>query len=77
MGDVLVEQPPRPPHTQHGQSSTLPDLSASESFGQDGDQYAEYKRLQRELEYINLQEEYIKDEQRLDDGMNLFYRDWS
>lgn len=28
------------------------------------DEYSSYKKLQRELEYINLQEEYIKDEQR-------------
>lgn len=28
------------------------------------DPYATLKRLQRHLEYINLQEEYIKDEQR-------------
>lgn len=61
MGDVLVEQPPQPPHTQ---SNLISDPSSSDNLGQDGDQYAEYKRLQRELEYINLQEEYIKDEQR-------------
>ena len=65
MGDILLEQPTQAPHTLSGLSSIAPDPSAPDFFGQDGDQYAEYKRLQQELEYINLQEEYIKDEQRL------------
>lgn len=60
MADTLVEQQPQAPHKLQDPSST----PGSDAFGQDGDQYAEYKRLQRELEYINLQEEYIKDEQR-------------
>lgn len=67
MADTLVEQPPQAPHKLQEQASTAPD-----AFGQDGDQYAEYKRLQRELEYINLQEEYIKDEQRYVGRHSLF-----
>jgi 26S proteasome regulatory subunit T3 len=38
-------------------------LSALENLGSDND-YAKLKKLQRHLEYISLQEEYIKDEQR-------------
>lgn len=64
MGDILAEQSPQAPHTLFGLSSIVPESTIADAFGQDGDQYAEYKRLQQELEYINLQEEYIKDEQR-------------
>lgn len=64
MGDIIVDQSPQAPHTLSGLSSIAPESTAPDAFGQDGDQYAEYKRLQQELEYINLQEEYIKDEQR-------------
>ena len=64
MADVAVELPPQPPHKKH--------LSATSSYientdllnGESGDPYSSYKKLQRELEYIRLQEEYIKDEQR-------------
>lgn len=66
MGDVLVETPPNPvlpllykrqPATSNAEASDFPSSA-------DIDEYSLYKRLQRELEYINLQEEYIKDEQR-------------
>lgn len=64
MGDVAVEHPPQAPH--HRQ---IPSISSNtdpaDIIGTDGgDGYSTYKRLQQELEYINLQEEYIKDEQR-------------
>jgi len=36
------------------------------------DEYSSYKKLQRELEYINLQEEYIKDEQRFVASSNYY-----
>lgn len=66
MGDVAVESPSPSALRVQSPPSTFPDINSTEVLGaQDGgDQYSEYKRLQRELEYINLQEEYIKDEQR-------------
>lgn len=65
MADVAVERPTTPSLRSTGPPSSFPDINSTEVLGaQDGDQYTEYKRLQQELEYINLQEEYIKDEQR-------------
>ncbi|KAK5709225.1 26S proteasome regulatory subunit 6B, partial [Elasticomyces elasticus] len=66
MADVAVENPannialhkPAP-------LDTIPNIDSLEGTGSDGgDEYATLKRLQRHLEYIHLQEEYIKDEQR-------------
>jgi 26S proteasome regulatory subunit T3 len=66
MGDVLVESP-----ISHAQTlrktvpSTIPSIENFEGVAAEGgDEYANLKRLQRQLEYIQLQEEYIKDEQR-------------
>jgi len=60
-----VQLPPQPPHKKmlasHGTHSDVDTLNNEEV-----DEYSTYKRLQRELEYIQLQEEYIKDEQRWD-----------
>ena len=67
MGDVVVENPANqvPPHKKHPASSLPPNVDTVDILGTDGgDEYSTYKKLQRELEYINLQEEYIKDEQR-------------
>lgn len=63
MGDVLVDSPANqvPPHKK----SLMPHADLTDATATDGsDEYSTYKKLQRELEYINLQEEYIKDEQR-------------
>ena len=67
MGDVAVENPANqvPPHKKQPPSSIPTNLDSVDVLGPDGgDEYSSYKKLQRELEYINLQEEYIKDEQR-------------
>lgn len=67
MGDVAVENPANtvPPHKKQGPTSILPSGDATDMLNAEGgDEYSTYKKLQRELEYINLQEEYIKDEQR-------------
>ena len=66
MGDVLVEQAPLPPHKKPLSSLNSANTdTASEFLSSNGeDSYSSYKKLQRELEYIHLQEEYIKDEQR-------------
>lgn len=66
MGDVLVENPVNhvPPHKKPA-PSTIPSVENFEGLPTEGgDEYATLKRLQRQLEYIQLQEEYIKDEQR-------------
>ena len=70
MGDVAVESPANlvPPHKKPPPAA-IPNLDALEDLGGDGDgagrdEYSTMKRLQRHLEYLNLQEEYIKDEQR-------------
>jgi len=66
MGDVLVENPINhvPPHKKSA-PSTIPSIENFEGLPADGgDDYATLKKLQRQLEYIQLQEEYIKDEQR-------------
>ncbi|OXV09006.1 hypothetical protein Egran_03231 [Elaphomyces granulatus] len=67
MGDVLVENPVNnvAPHKRLAPTDTLPMIDPLEGPGNDsGDEYETLKRLQRHLEYIHLQEEYIKDEQR-------------
>jgi 26S proteasome regulatory subunit T3 len=66
MGDVLVENPANQvlPHRKQMPSS-IPNIDTLENIGTDGsDEYSTMKKLQRHLEYIQLQEEYIKDEQR-------------
>lgn len=63
MADVAVQSPPQPPH-KRTLASILPNADADVVSNEGGDEYSTYKRLQRELEYIQLQEEYIKDEQR-------------
>ena len=65
MADVLVENPANStaPHKRLPPVDALPKIEALEGID-GGDEYSTMKRLQRELEYINLQEEYIKDEQR-------------
>lgn len=64
MADVAVELPPQAPHKKNF-ASIVP-ISDIDVNGNDSvDEYSMYKQLQRELEYIQLQEEYIKDEQRL------------
>lgn len=66
MGDVLVENPANhiPPHKRTA-PSTIPSIDNFEGLtAEGGDDYAALKKLQRQLEYIQLQEEYIKDEQR-------------
>lgn len=61
MGDVLVDSLANQVHPHKKPS---PSADPSDTLHIADDDYTTYKRLQRELEYINLQEEYIKDEQR-------------
>lgn len=66
MGDVLVKNSSNytPPHKKAA-PSTIPSIENFEGLPTEGgDDYATLKKLQRQLEYIQLQEEYIKDEQR-------------
>lgn len=66
MGDVLVESAANSvqPHKK-SIPSTIPSIENFEGVTTEGnDEYENLKRLQRQLEYIQLQEEYIKDEQR-------------
>ncbi len=66
MGDVLVESPINHvlPHKKTA-PSTIPAVENFEGLSTEGsDDYATLKKLQRQLENIQLQEEYIKDEQR-------------
>ncbi len=65
MGDVLVESPFSAQTHKKSTPSTIPSIENFEGVSTEGgDEYATLKRLQRQLEYIQLQEEYIKDEQR-------------
>ena len=66
MGDVAVENPANTvaPHNKPT-PSTIPNVENIEGLSSQGDdEYGTLKKLQRHLEYIQLQEEYIKDEQR-------------
>ncbi|MDI1485044.1 MAG: 26S proteasome regulatory subunit 6B [Ramalina farinacea] len=65
MGDVLIEKPLniQPPHKKRSPSN-IPSIDIDGISNDDSDEYSTLKKLQRHLEYINLQEEYIKDEQR-------------
>jgi len=59
----MVESVQAMPHHRKQQLiSSIPNIDSLEADG--GDEYSTMKRLQRHLEYIQLQEEYIKDEQR-------------
>jgi len=58
-----VQLPPQPPHKKMSALHS-PNVDADVMNNEEVDEYSTYKRLQRELEYIQLQEEYIKDEQR-------------
>ena len=76
MGDVAVENPANtvPPHNKPS-PSTIPNVESIEGLpAQGGDDYATLKKLQRHLEYIQLQEEYIKDEQRCAQLLNQPYK---
>lgn len=65
MGDVLVESPVSHAQLKKSVPSTIPSIEHFEGASTDGaDEYADLKKLSRQLEYIQLQEEYIKDEQR-------------
>jgi 26S proteasome regulatory subunit T3 len=65
MGDVLVDNPANAIAPHKRLPDSIPDIDSLEGSGNDkNDEYATLKRLQRHLEYIKLQEEYIKDEQR-------------
>lgn len=61
MADVAVENPFRAKSEMLGQQHAE-NIAADKLYSED--QYTTFKKLQRELEYIKLQEEYIKDEQR-------------
>lgn len=67
MGDTLVETPlgsHAAPYKKAGLTS-IPSLGKFDGVaGEAGDEYGTLKKLQGQLEYIHLQEEYIKDEQR-------------
>lgn len=64
MADVENPLNTTPPHKKQLLSS-IPNVESLEGFATEGnDDYSTFKKLQRQLEYIQLQEEYIKDEQR-------------
>jgi 26S proteasome regulatory subunit T3 len=66
MASAMVANPADvvAPHKAH-LSSSIPTVESLEGFATEGsDDYSTFKKLQRQLEYIQLQEEYIKDEQR-------------
>ena len=66
MAAAAVESPFNqfPPHNRRAPSS-IPNIDLLQDLiNDDGDDYSTFKKLQRQLEYIHLQEEYIKDEQR-------------
>ena len=62
--DVLSPSTAEAPHKRQIPNSALANIDTIEGMTDSDDQYATYKKLQRQLEYIKLQEEYIKDEQR-------------
>ncbi|KAI5294257.1 26S proteasome regulatory subunit 6B [Ascosphaera atra] len=65
-GETQVLQPISPSKGPAPAADPIPAFKTLEFGGDETneDPYATLKRLQRHLEYINLQEEYIKDEQR-------------
>ncbi|KAM3421896.1 26S protease regulatory subunit 6B-like protein [Cercospora zeina] len=65
MASADVSKAPTAPHLLNQiSSSAITNIDTIEGLTDSDDQYATYKKLQRQLEYIKLQEEYIKDEQR-------------
>jgi len=67
MADAAIENPANTPqpHKKSALPSSIPSIDSLEGFAtSSSDDYSTFKKLQRQLEYINLQEEYIKDEQR-------------
>lgn len=67
MGDILIETPAsiHAAPLKMAALSTIPGLGNFDgAVTENGDEYATLKKLQGQLEYIQLQEEYIKDEQR-------------
>lgn len=75
MASVAVENPLNQiaPHNRRAPSS-IPNIDLLQDLiTEDGDDYSTFKKLQRQKEYIHLQEEYIKDEQRLVMGLLLFF----
>ena len=62
MADVVNPTLLEAPHKLAAKSTSS--VLTIDSLTDDDDQYTTYKKLQRQLEYIKLQEEYIKDEQR-------------
>ncbi|KAI7113633.1 hypothetical protein KC324_g19378, partial [Hortaea werneckii] len=62
--DVMNPSTTPAPHTRQIPNAALANVDTVEGLTDTDDQYATYKKLQRQLEYIKLQEEYIKDEQR-------------
>ena len=67
MADAAVENPANVPAPFKKQPifNSIPNVESLEGISNgDSDEYATMKKLQRHIEYIQLQEEYIKDEQR-------------
>lgn len=67
MGDTLIDAPLGNHAALHKKTSPSPIPSLGNFEGaaaEGGDEYGSLKKLQGQLEYIQLQEEYIKDEQR-------------
>ena len=67
MADAAVDSPANVPAPFKKQPtfSSIPNVESLEGISNDdSDEYATMKKLQRHIEYIQLQEEYIKDEQR-------------
>ena len=66
MEEIGIVENPTPVEatsTRPGTAGTDTGYSFSES-SHDDDLYIKYKKLQKQLEFLNVQEEYIKDEQR-------------
>ena len=67
MADAMVDNPANVPAPFKKQPTfnSIPNIESLEGISNDdSDEYATMKKLQRHIEYIQLQEEYIKDEQR-------------
>lgn len=65
MADVLNPANTEAPHKQQPKATSGGiNIETIEGLSAEDDQYSTFKKLQRQLEYIKLQEEYIKDEQR-------------
>ena len=65
MAEVLNPANTEAPHKQQPKATSGGiNIETIEGLSAEDDQYSTFKKLQRQLEYIKLQEEYIKDEQR-------------